>query len=423
MSPDDLHVVDPTPTRPATLSELARPAAARLRHAADVPPPPMRSTTTNIRFLQIAAVIITAVIIATAALTTTGDHHQKPTAPRPPVTAAQTSAATTRFIDNLASGRFQPAEAQLAPSLVPLLDPLALRAGWQRVIGAYGPFKSADPPAANFQGNPPGLGLTATITLARGKVELGISFTAAGQIQTFGIESLAAVNSPSLSTDSLLSKAAATIRTLAAGDYQTAIATLDPLSATTPSELRRRWQQTQQAYGPFQSQGTPTISDANPIAVNVPVTWAKAHTTVIVAFTNAGQLNRLVPLRPDSPPGALIGQLVTPNPAAANLAATAAADLRAGRYADLAPKFSSLGAPSATATQLAQNWLTITARLGHLRHVDQPVLLGYNEDVVAYEIGITFDHGSAHIQVSIDDQHRYQDLLIEPGPPTRQLGQ
>jgi len=111
------------------------------------------------------------------------------------------------------------------------------------------------------------------------------------------------------------------------------------------------------------------------------------------------------------------------NPAAENLAATAAGELHAGRYAELVPKFNSLGAPSATAAQLAQNWRTVTARLGHLRHIDQPALLGYNEVVVVYEIGITFDHGSAHIQVSIDDQHRYQDLLIEPGPPTRQLGQ
>ena len=53
-----------------------------------------------------------------------------------------------------------------------------------------------------------------------------------------------------------------------------------------------------------------------------------------------------------------------PGPAAANLAEASAGDLQDGRYAELAAKFNSLGAPSATASQICQNWETITARPG-----------------------------------------------------------
>ena len=50
------------------------------------------------------------------------------------------------------------------------------------------------------------------------------------------------------------------------------------------------------------------------------------------------------------------------------------------------------------------------------------VLLGANQGSVGYEIGVTLAHGRAHIQVSIDDEHRYQDLIVKPGPPSRQFG-
>ena len=62
-------------------------------------------------------------------------------------------------------------------------------------------------------------------------------------------------------------------------------------------------------------------------------------------------------------------------------AVAAASDLQAGRYAKLGANFNSLGAPSATATQIRRDFQTTNAHLGH---TDEPALLGANEVGVVY---------------------------------------
>jgi len=302
---------------------------------------------------------------------------------------------------------------------------LALQVQWQHVLKAFGSFQSVGPPLVSAVGSSPALSVAAVVILARGQVGLGLEFSTAGRIESFGFESDPAPTGDTPTTDSPLSTAAAPIETLATGHYQAVMSERDPLAAasTIAGNLPRRWQGLQRAYGPFKGVGIPTISEADPYSVNVPIHWARADSTVIVAFDSLGQLDHFVFLQADAPPGALLGNLVARSPTAQNLAASAASDLRTGHLAALAANFNSLGAPSATAGQLEQEWQTTTGRLGRLRHVDSPVFLGSNQAIVAYEIGLTFDHGQAHLQVSIDNEARYQDVLIEAGPPTRQFGQ
>jgi RNA polymerase sigma-70 factor (ECF subfamily) len=395
-------------------------AAAHLRHATDIPPPPIRRTTTVTRCIQVAVAALVAVVIIAATVTDDGAHNKTAA----PVTAGQTEAATIRFVENLAGGRDRAAQQQLSPTLRPVFDPLALQVQWQHVLRAFGTFRSVAPPLVSAVGNSPELSVSAVVLLARGQVGLGLEFTTAGKIETFGFESEPAPGDEP-TTDSLLSAAAATIRTLAAGNYQAVMSERDPLAAasTVPANLPRRWQGLERAYGAFKGVGIPTISVSDAYSVNLPIHWARADSSVIVAFDSTGQLDHFVFLRADAPPDALLGEVVSRSPIAQSLAAEAVADLRAGRDVDLARGFNSLGAPSATSDQLGGEWRAATARLGRLRHVDSPVFLGSNQAIVAFEIGLSFDHGRAHVQVSIDNREQYQDLLIEPGPPTRQFGQ
>ena len=340
------------------------------------------------------------------------------------MTAADTEVATTRFVESLARGRFAAAHLQLSAPLAAVVDARALEVQWEHVLRAFGVFRSAGPAQVAAVGNSPSLSVFSVLSLARGQVFLSMEFATDGLIQTFGFQSHPGPDRPRPATDSLLAEAITTVRILAAGDFASVAGGEDPLAraSTTPALLERQWRQLERAYGAFEGAGSPAISEADVFSVNLPVIWARAHTNIIVSFDSAGELDHIVFLRRDASPAALLGQIVGRDPMAQAMAARAAADLSAGRFAELASQFDSLGAPGATADRLHQDWTTVTARLGPLRHIDRPALLGSDQAAVAYEIGLRFEHGSAHAQVSVDDQHHYQDVILEPGPPTRELG-
>lgn len=405
-----------------TKTPLIQSAAARLRQATDIPPPPLRRTTTANRLLQLGAVVLVAALVATAAITDSKAAQGKPRSR--PITAAVTESATTHFVQNLASGRYHAAQHQLAPTVAAVGDPLSLQVQWERVTKAFGPFKSSGLTEIASAGNSPTLAVTSVITLARGQVTIGLVFTAAGRIQSFGFLSHPKPGGQTPTTESLFDQATLTIRMLAAGDYQPVIDSQTPLTAASadPDLLRRRWEQLERAYGPYQSEGTPTISEANEFSVNLPIDWARGHSTVIVAMDSVGELDHLVFLRADSPPAALLGQFVSGDAGTEALVAGAVNDLRDANYAELADRFNSLGAPGATADQLDHQWQTATAGLGRIRRLDKPVLIGSSPATVAYEVGIIFDHGRAHVQISVDEEHHYQDVVVTSGPPSRQFG-
>ena len=63
----------------------------------------------------------------------------------------------------------------------------------------------------------------------------------------------------------------------------------------------------------------------------------------------------------------------------------------------------------------------LAGRLGVLRATDGTVLIEVTPGFVSFEIGLTFDHGSAHLQITVDPSG--QQLAVVAGPPTRLLGQ
>jgi DNA-directed RNA polymerase specialized sigma24 family protein len=404
-------------------SSLIRAPADRPGQDPDAPPPPRHRTTTAARCAQVGAICLVATLAILAGVTDSGSRRHHAAVP-PTVTAADTEVATTRFVDSLAGGRFAAAHRQLSAPLAAVVDVRALEVQWEHVVRAFGLFRSAGPAQVAAVGNSPSLSVFSVLSLARGQVFLSIEFATDGLIQTFGFQSHPGPDRPRPATDSLLAEATTTVGTLAAGDFASVAGGEDPLAraSTTPALLERQWRQLERAYGAFEGAGNPAISEADVFSVNLPVVWARAHTNIIVSFDSVGELDHIVFLRPDAPPGALLGQIVGRDPMAQAMAARAAADLNGGRFAEMASEFDSLGAPGATADRLRQDWTTVTARLGPLRHIDRPALLGSDQAAVAYEIGLRFEHGSAHAQISVDDQHHYQDVILEPGPPTRELG-
>jgi hypothetical protein len=311
-----------------------------------------------------------------------------------------------------------------AQTVAAVVDPLSLQVQWGRVTKAFGPFKSSGLTEVASAGNSPTLAVTSVITLAGGQVTIGLVFTAAGRIQNFGFLSHPKSGGQTPTTESLFDQATLTIRMLAAGNYQSVIDSQTPLAAASadPHLLRRRWEQLERAYGPYQSEGTPAISEANEFSVDLPINWARGRSTVIVALDSVGELDHLVFLRADSPPAALLGQVLSGDAGTETLAAGAVNDLRDGKYAELAGRFNSLGAAGATADQLDHQWQSATAGLGRIRRIDKPVLIGSSPATVAYEVGITFDRGKGHVQISIDEEDHYQDVAVTPGPPSRQFG-
>jgi hypothetical protein len=65
----------------------------------------------------------------------------------------------------------------------------------------------------------------------------------------------------------------------------------------------------------------------------------------------------------------------------------------------------------------------LAGRLGVLRATDGTVLIEVTPGFVSFEIGLTFDHGSAHLQITVDPSGQVEQLAVVAGPPTRLLGQ
>jgi hypothetical protein len=423
MRADDLEVIGPDGDDLLTFEERAHQAAAGVRRAVDVEPPPLRSTTTATRAVQfgVAVVVLVAVVVGAVAVARRSSGPVHVTPPPPAFTDADRQAAVAQMVRRLAGADYAGAEVAFDASLRQDMDPLLLRARWQTVLNAYGPFRHQD--------TAPSSGMTASVwyvpvTFARGKLWIEATFDLAGQISTFGyVVALTASPPPTAVVES---RAADLVRRLASGDLAAVTATLDPLglASATPADFALEWTQFERAYGAFSAQGQPTEPYEGAGVVNVPIVWAHGRGYVQVFFDNNGQVRGFELLRPDAPISALTGTVVVePSPIAQARATAVGTDAAAGRFASVAAALSPLGAANLTPSQLHQSWLSVTGRLGRLRSTQQPAVAGRSAEAVLYEIALTFDHGQAHVQVVIDDQQRVEYVVIKPGPPTRNFGQ
>jgi hypothetical protein len=145
----------------------------------------------------------------------------------------------------------------------------------------------------------------------------------------FGLQPAQVPNPPSLTPAYVEPRASAMVHDLANGADTAVVDQLDPLTRTavTADELRRLWGNFEDAYGTFVSQGPAGVSALGP--VDVSVRWARATSTIVVAFDWNGQVDGFEILRPDGPSQASDLRPLPLAPAASQVAAAVCRELAA----------------------------------------------------------------------------------------------
>ena len=336
--------------------------------------------------------------------------------------APKSSAAPT-VARELVSGHFDAIASRLEPPPPLSVDAQTIRAEWDHVVEAYGPYKSTG------QGVQSGDVATVPLTMGRGQVTLAVATHPDGHLFGVGFEATTGANPPSLTEGFLAPKAVAESRALIAGDTAAALQEFDPLLRAELSgtalgaalPVRALFG----AYGAYRSLGQPLFVGVGTygIVVDVPVDTAIGlQPYVQVSFDGNGQVS-LVDLLPPGPQSKeLVGIGIPPSIAAASVASAVANLLHDADYSSVIAEYDPLGAASAPKDQLVERWTTITKGFGPLKETTDPALMGSTPAGVTYEVGMSFEGGAAHAQVTVDRDNRVEGLVLLAGAPTRQFG-
>jgi hypothetical protein len=371
----------------------------------------------------VAAAVVIAVLAAAVGVARQGG--QGASRPRPtelPQTRAERAARTRLFVTQWAAGQDDAARIGFAPALSEGVDSLRLRAEWSEVSAAYGQLRGQAEPFET-SATPTGPQFTDTVQAGfqRGQLDVFVAFNQAGQIVTFGVTPTGPANAGA--APDLGAAAGRITAEWASGNIGAVVATLDPLArvAATTSQRQAQWAEFIAAYGRFRGAGSPVVAGAAGL-VNVPVTWEHASGYVQINFDQTGQVESLFILGPDAPANAVTGRLVQPNAPAATLAATTTDNLVSERFDVVHSDLDTLGAATLTPTELAQLWQGVSGPLGSVRAAGTPAAFQVTPTAVYYEISLEFAHGTAHLQIAVDNSNKIQSLALLSGPSTRLVG-
>ncbi len=430
MTDDDLEVMNLDAD--STVEQRARSAAAGARRATNIEAPAWDravATTRKTRLISIGVpVLVVLAVIAALIVSRSG-----PLTDSAATTPGARVARASQVVHDLAAGNYGGVTRTFDATLRRQLSTGRVRERWQLVVRGFGPVVSQAQPVDESSAAPirPDGTLyyantfTVPASMAGGDIDVMIGLDRDGRVAGLAMSPTGSTVPAPLDPAELESKAAVYVHNIVAGNDEAAIATIEqPFRDNVSVPLfQTAWQNSVRAYGAFRHQGT-ALADPTGQAVNVPLTWAHATGFLRVEFDpQSGQVmgNELLP--PGSPTRALLGSLVPPTQAAQNLTTTIANDLGAGRYAAVTERFDTLIAARLTAAQLQETWDALTASLGTLQAVGPAKAVTSNPSVVWYEIGLTLQRGSVHVQVALDDQQRILNMNVRPGPPTGIIGQ
>jgi hypothetical protein len=260
--------------------------------------------------------------------------------------------------------------------------------------------------------------------MTRGNVDLSIIFDQNGHPSVINCNGAATTSPVSLSPADEQTKAANVVAQLRDHQYQSVLASLDPLGRTYQDaiNLQTSWQTFERAYGPSVAQGPPASSGGLE-GVDIPATWARACSHVVVYFDGNYQVSAVILLLADAPPTAIDGETVPPSPGPATEAAAIINELAAGQFSAVAKSLDPLGAAMTTAAGLQHAWQTTVGRLGRLERVGPPVLLVSTANFLDYQFDLRFQHGAGNVQIYLDAHNRILEPIVKTGPATGISGQ
>jgi hypothetical protein len=379
----------------------------------------VRGLVSRHRGASLAALVVTAAGLITWGVLAHHRHQKHGPTGAVTLTTALAGQRGTALVTDLARHREDAVVAQFSQALSARLDALGLKADWLRVVTAYGQLKHAGTPTVNGDGVP-FFAVIVPIDLAKGRAVVGITYLPTGAITSLGFSPAAVPNPPSLSPAYDEPRASAVVHDLATGADAAVLDQLDPLAraATTAEAVRRAWNNFEAAYGDFVSAGP--AASVSPYLVDDPVHWARGvQSVVVVSFDGNGQVDGLALLRSDAPTEASYLSPLPLTPAASQVAIAVCRELAAQDYASVTGRFDPLAVAANAQQPVQAAWEHVTAKLGRLRGIGAPAVLGDGGDEIIYEVDLTFDHGHAHVQVGVDNNFQVQVLLILAGLPTR----
>jgi hypothetical protein len=421
MTSDDFEALAPDGGALAIVDDQARAAADAVRRArVGAPPPPLggrpMGAVGRLRVMALALVLI-ATVGAAIAFGTAASRRTTPAHP------PRSQTPTDKVAHELAAGKFAAIPDGMSGYEQLHVDALGVKAEWERLTTAFGPYRSVGPPTVG------GSQFSATLTMSRGKVELAVVVGVNGTVTNVDFGPVIGPHPPVLDIAYVAPRALAEIHALVDGDATAFGEHVErPFLQPAGSWMLSLWQQVTRAYGPVQSIGSPalvpTVPPLFPAVVNVPVHMQRGEVTVQVGFDENGLIGSVEPVLPGSPSFALAGTMLGAAADDAVALARSVVTALGGRNFDVVTShFDQVAAANLTAQSLRQEWDALTGRLGVLRATDGPAIMCFTPGLTCLESGLTFDHGSAHLQVAFDPGDQIEQLTILPGPPTRNLGQ
>jgi hypothetical protein len=320
----------------------------------------------------------------------------------------------------LADGGFVTIAREIDPSDPYRPPATVIRSGWTTLESAYGPLVRIGAPLLV------GDVAQAQLTMAHGEVLLEVNELADGRLGGFGFE-VAPDASPFVLNDSYGAvKASQIARQVAAGDFAAAARSFDPLFQAQGASfwLPVQWHQLIQAFGPLEGEGQPTVLSIGTygLTVDVPLMMTGGEGYLQCQFDVNGDLAMVVPLPPDPPSQSFVGISVVPTSKGAAIASGAAHDLGASSFKAVIKYLSPLAAKNWSSRALTQQSTSVTHRLGHLRRISGASLIDATPAMATYEIGLTYQSGSTHVQIGIDGNGQIASVAILAGPPTWRIG-
>ena len=407
----DLESLDPAGQARAGVDEWARAAALSLVEAATIDPPPLtgpvvlhpKATLTGVSILAVA------VLVGVAAV---GARSLSRRAPGAPGSATEFNQAVS-VVRQLGKGNYRAVAAQYRPDSLPRRYPLQIKDQWQHCMAAYGAYKSHGQPSGGENS------VIVPVSTTHGKMDVSVNSDQDGHVSLLGCTGAQPLQPVSMSRAEAASKAGDTVALLRDQNYQAVVDTFNPLEQTyiDSGRLQTMWQTFERAYGSSVGQGQPTASDGLN-SVDVPVTWTRASSHIIVSFDGNYQINGLAILLADAPPTALYGGTVAPSPTTAADATRIVNALAGGQFGEVVDSLDALGAAMTTASGLEHAWQTTLGPLGKLEHIGAPVLLGAGVNFLDYQLELHFEHGAGNVQVYLDAHNRILQPIIKKGPAT-----
>jgi hypothetical protein len=194
------------------------------------------------------------------------------------------------------------------------------------------------------------------------------------------------------------------------------------LKAALPLQtITDTWNRYVNDFGAYKSHGksSEVTVGANKVD-DVPLVMAKIPGVLRVGYNLQGETTGLFLLKTGVPVGSE-GAPGTPTPAAEAAAVTVIEQMRTGAFDALAATFDSSMAANASADSIRKAWEGATGQFGNWVNTGKGLVVPVT-GAVLYDLPVTLEKGTIHVQVVVDPDVKIAGLSIRSGPPTGKFG-